>query len=471
MNRAQHSRSLAIGAPLVGVIIPAVLILFVVSTAWAGQNPAGSRPLVGTVKDALGRPIAAGVIDMQDHAGRIVAHTKTDARGQFRLSEDHNGTYALMARKKGFRPATMIVSLPLRAQKSLDLVLASDEPLTMQVSANRIRVQNTLTQTGASKYTLTSHDIKNLPQGEATPLNEVLLQMPGVALDQNQEIHVRGEHLGIQYEMNGVLLPLDLNTDPTFTQLLNSQFAKSVSLADGILPARYGYRTAGVVEIKTKDGCDGGDNWFQIYGGQRDTVRPSFQLQGCSDKFSYYATGLYLQSNLGFSSAVAAPDPIHDAIREGQGFTYLTYQLDSAGETQPDVGRNLRRFAIPQRPRDAGAMAARRSEPRLLSLNANQFPAGSAGLFRGSGARWRLGRKPRLPARVFDPLQQPEFPSRRDRRAALRGCVFARVQLRLLQFDPGRRHLPPQQRAYVRRRLLFRRVWNRGGRSFAGVPG
>jgi len=127
--------------------------------------------------------------------------------------------------------------------------------------------------------------------------------------------------------VNGVLLPLDLNTDPTFTQLLNSQFAKSVSLADGILPARYGYRTAGVVEIKTKDGCDGGDNWFQIYGGQRDTVRPSFQLQGCSDKFSYYATGLYLHSNLGFSSAVAAPDPIHDAIREGQGFTYLTYQL------------------------------------------------------------------------------------------------------------------------------------------------
>ena len=58
-----------------------------------------------------------------------------------------------MARKKGFRPATMIVSLPLRGHKSLDLVLASDEPLTMQVSANRIRVQNTLTQTGASTNT------------------------------------------------------------------------------------------------------------------------------------------------------------------------------------------------------------------------------------------------------------------------------------------------------------------------------
>ncbi len=54
---------------------------------------------------------------------------------------------------------------------------------------------------------------------------------------------------------------------------------------------------------------------------------PSFQLQGCANKFSYYLTGLYLQSNLGFSSAVAAPDPIHDAVKEGQGFGYFTYQL------------------------------------------------------------------------------------------------------------------------------------------------
>ena len=121
-------------------------------------------------------------------------------------------------------------------------------------------------------------DGRAAPQGEATPLNEVLLQMPGVALDQNQ-IYVRGEHLGSN-KMNGVLLRLVLNTDPTFTQLLNSQFAKSVRLAHGILPARYGYRTAGVVEIKTKDGCDGGDNWFQIYGGRRDTVRPSVSSSG-----------------------------------------------------------------------------------------------------------------------------------------------------------------------------------------------
>ncbi len=295
----------------------------------SGRSGGARYPPTGTgwVKlIAWGRPVAGVTVTLEDFTGRTVERTKTGAQGQFRLSVSKPGTYALMTGKTGFKPATKIVTVPPDGAKSLELALASEEALTLRVSANRIRVQNTLTETGASKYTFTTHDIRNLPQGEATPLNDVLLQMPGVALDQNQEIHIRGEHLGIQYEMNGVLLPLDLNTDPTFTQLLNSQFIKSVSLADGILPPKYGYRTAGVVNIKTKDGCDGGGNWFQIYGGQRDTVRPSFQIQGCQDKFSYYATGLYLQSNLGFSSATPAPDPIHDAIYEGQGFTYLTYQ-------------------------------------------------------------------------------------------------------------------------------------------------
>ena len=65
--------------------------------------------------------------------------------------------------------------------------------------------------------------------------------MPGVALDQNQEIHIRGEHAGIQYQYeNGIPLPLDINNDPTFTQLLNSYFVKSVSLIDGVLPMAIG---------------------------------------------------------------------------------------------------------------------------------------------------------------------------------------------------------------------------------------
>ncbi|HXW82884.1 MAG TPA: TonB-dependent receptor, partial [Candidatus Binataceae bacterium] len=282
--------------------------------------------LTGTVDDALGRPIAGASVVIEDRDGHAVARTVTDDRGQFHASVHGSGPYTAVAQKAGYRRAATALPLPQRAANPTVLVLESEHPLTVPVSA-RLAPQNGLSAAGTSKYTLTSRDIDNLPAGEATQLNQVMLQMPGVALDQNQEIHIRGEHMGIQYQMNGVLLPLDMNNDPTFTQLLNSYFVRSVSLIDGVLPAQYGYRTAGVIDIHTRDGCEGSSqNQFTILGGQRDTVQPTFQLGGCSSKFSYYVTGLFLQSNLGLSSAVPAPDPIHDAVTQGQGFAYLGYQ-------------------------------------------------------------------------------------------------------------------------------------------------
>ncbi len=330
----------------------AVALFASCGTVKGAENPFAFS-IDGSVRDTLGRPIPGVIVTLQDSAGGILARTASGAHGEFHLSARKPGTYALVTARKGFRPATRIISLPLRGGTPVELALAAEAALTLRVSANRTRVQNTLTETGASKYSFTSHDIRNLPQGEATPLDRLLLQMPGVALDQNQEIHIRGEHMGIQYEMNGVLLPLDLNTDPTFTQLLNAQLIKSVSLADGILPPKYGYRTAGVIDIKTKDGCDGGGNWFQIYGGQRDTVRPIFEVQGCRDRFSYYATGLYLQSNLGFSGPTSAPDPIHDAVYEGQGFTYLTYQLTPLAKVSLMAGATYADSQFPNTPRMA----------------------------------------------------------------------------------------------------------------------
>ena len=207
----------------------------------AAQTPS-SNVVTGSVKDSLGRAMSEVEVTLQAKGGAEIAKTRTDERGRFTLQGISGGTYVLLARKKGFKPATKIVVSAQRTPASLELVLESEQALTVAVEATQLHAQNGLTSAGANKYTMTSKDITNLPEGAATPLNEVVLQMPGVALDQNQEIHIRGEHAGIQYQMNGIMLPLDINNDPTFTQLLNTHFVKSVSLIDGILPAQYGYR-------------------------------------------------------------------------------------------------------------------------------------------------------------------------------------------------------------------------------------
>jgi outer membrane receptor protein involved in Fe transport len=318
--------------------------------ALADQTRHGNAPLRGMVTDAIQRPLSGALMILRTRDGSVVARAITDSSGSFRLVEPKAGIYSLSAKMKGFKPSLLVVTVPDAAHQPLRIVLASEQTLTLPVNATKIHPQNGLSRSGTNKYTLTSKDITNLPEGESTPLNQVMLQMPGVALDQNQEIHIRGEHMGIQYEMNGIMLPLDMNTDPTFTQLLNAYFVKSVSLTDGVLPAQYGYRTSGIIDIHIKDGCDSGRNNLTISGGQRDTTEAAFQLGGCRGDFSYYATGLFLQSNLGFSSAVAAADPIHDAVTQGQGFSYLTYALNPTAKLSLISGMTLSFNQFPNQP-------------------------------------------------------------------------------------------------------------------------
>jgi outer membrane receptor protein involved in Fe transport len=345
-----------------------LIILLTVSSSAAAKKQLMSDSVVGTVKDALGRPVTDAVVILRAADGRTVARTTSGEHGQFKLPAPGPGTYDLVIQKSGFKAAREALVLPASTNTHLDLVLKSEQALTVPVSASRLHAQNGLTATGASKYTFTAHDVANLPQGEATALNQVMLQMPGVALDQNQEIHIRGEHAGIQYQMNGILLPLDINNDPTFTQLLNSYFVKSVSLMDGVLPAEYGYRTSGIVEISTKNGCDDAHNEFTIYGGQRDTAQPSFELGGCHGNFSYYVTGVYLHSNLGLSSATPGPDPIHDRTDQGQGFGYLTYSVSPTTQLSLITGMTVANNQFPNVPGET-------PEFTLSGVNPADFPS------------------------------------------------------------------------------------------------
>jgi hypothetical protein len=186
-----------------------------------------------------------------------------------------------------------------------------------------------LSPTGANDYAVTAQDIANLPAGGTSPMTDVLAQMPGVAIDQNQQIHIRNtEGPQFQYQINGVLVPLDINTNPSFLSMINPLLVRRLDLVDGVLPSRYSYATGGVVDIQTKDGCEQPGGSFTILGGQRGTLQPSAQYGGCDGKFTYYVTGLYSQGETAFSSATPGPNPIHDFTNQGQAFGFFSHQLN-----------------------------------------------------------------------------------------------------------------------------------------------
>ena len=201
--------------------------------------------------------------------------------------------------------------------------------------------------TGSTVYKFDKQDIQNLPLGDSTPINQVVLQTPGVVQDSYGQLHVRGDHANVQYRINGVVIPEAISG---FGQALESRFADNISILTGALPAQYGYRTAGVVDIKTK-GADvetGGSVGLTV--GTNGHVETSLELGGTKGAFSYYLTGSYLRNNLGIENPIDSTDALHDQTQQNKGFGYLSYLLNDTSRVNLLFGTSDNRFQIPNVP-------------------------------------------------------------------------------------------------------------------------
>jgi outer membrane receptor protein involved in Fe transport len=202
--------------------------------------------------------------------------------------------------------------------------------------------------TGSSQYVLSAQDIQALPLGASTPLNQVLLQAPGVVQDSYGQLHVRGDHANLQYRINGIMLPESISG---FGQTLDARMIQNVKLLDGALPAQYGERTAAVVDITTKNPVDMGNGGVVgITGGSFGTLNPYASLWGHSGNWSYFFTGNYLENNVGIENPTRSRDPIHDHTNEVKGFGDITYLINSDTRLSFLFGVTNNRFQIPNNP-------------------------------------------------------------------------------------------------------------------------
>jgi len=203
---------------------------------------------------------------------------------------------------------------------------------------------------GASTFSFTKEDIDNLPQGQATSLNQVLLRAPGVAQDSYGQIHVRNDHGNLQYRINGIMLPEGIGG---FGQTLDTHFAESISLMTGALPAQYGYRTAGVVDIKTKSGALKNGGRSEVMIGGYDTTQLSQEVSGSAGNLNYYINGTYLQNSRGVESATKDRAALHNDTRQDKVFGYFSYLLDAQTKASLIVANADNNFQIPNNPNQA----------------------------------------------------------------------------------------------------------------------
>jgi outer membrane receptor for ferrienterochelin and colicin len=132
-----------------------------------------------------------------------------------------------------------------------------------------------------------------------------------------------------------------------FGQSLDTRFAHQLNFLTGALPAQYGYRTAGVVDIQTKGYTPDKSGSITLTGGSHDDREIGADTTGSSGSFSYSLIGSYLRNNLGIENPTAARSALHDTTEQAKGFGYLSYILANQSRISLMFGIANNRFEIP----------------------------------------------------------------------------------------------------------------------------
>jgi outer membrane receptor protein involved in Fe transport len=249
------------------------------------------------------------------------------------------------------------------------------------------------TSIGTSSDTLSYSTFNELPQGANAPVEKIMLQLPGVSQDSAASglLHVRNDHANVQYRINGVMLPDGVTG---FGSIFDADYIGSMTLTVGALPAEYGMRTVGLMDLTTRADVFNNSGTVGIYGGSFGQLTPYFNYGGtfgsncttatpapgtqalpgadCFGGVQYFFAGRYLQTDEGIENPTSSYFPIHDFSQQEHGFAYMSTFVDPTTRLSLIAGTSNNQFQIPNNPGQPVAPEFPTASFNSALLNENQ---------------------------------------------------------------------------------------------------
>jgi outer membrane receptor for ferrienterochelin and colicins len=294
---------------------------------------AESSPLTGTVVAEDGSPVIGAQVRVSGQ--NITMNTTTDNRGRFAFQTLNVGDYRLTVTKAELQ-SDRAVEL---TSGGVDLNIAL---VPLKVIGHAVVVRNPSPVRSGTDVTLNSTLLAHMAGSGSMP--NILTQLPSAARGSNGQIHINGDHNGLNYYVDGVQLPTNLNRvvgneiDPS-----NIGFMDAL---EGAYPAQYGDRFAAVLNIGTR-----------VYTGP-----PGAYVDAAAGSFGYSSATLGYHTMVGnggsFSLTSSAqrtdraldppvPDPVHNAGSNTNNFLRLSLPMHQSDTLNLDVMQSLQTFQIP----------------------------------------------------------------------------------------------------------------------------
>ena len=260
---------------------------------------------------------------------------------------------------------------PVRATPAPAAPLTPAAQLNAKADAFDQGRSNLYTTIGTTSDVISHATIDALPEGTNTTVEQILLQAPGVSQDSAASglLHVRNDHANVQFRINGVMLPDGVTG---FGSIFDANFIGSIALVTGALPAEFGMRTVGLVDITTRADIFNNSGTVGVYGGSHGNITPYGEYGGtfgsncpttttapgthslpsadCFAGVQYYFTGRYLQTNVGIENSTPAYNAIHDFSQQEKGFAYMSTFIDPTTRLSLIAGTSHSTFQIPNVP-------------------------------------------------------------------------------------------------------------------------
>lgn len=285
--------------------------------------------ITGRITAPGGGAVEAAQVTLEHALTGFRQEVTSSAAGEFQIGNLPFQEYVLQVAKPGF--ASVRRAVPLRSNVPVEITI----PLVLSSMEERISVSAYETaelvdpQATGTHMALSATTIQRMPVSIGNRgLEAVLLSFPGFAQNANGAIHPRGAHNQMTYVVDG--LPISDQLTGAFASSLDASIVQSLELFTGNIPAEYGNKVSGVVNIITRSGVGSGRRFT---GSTRtsaaifDTLSNLTEMGGERGKWGYFASFFTLKSHRYLDQV--SRDNLRNGGNSERGYGRLDYQLSS----------------------------------------------------------------------------------------------------------------------------------------------